>query len=160
MVAATTRGVGLARMEFIINNIIKIHPMALVHLSGSRTFAARRQINDDGYADKTAYFVDTPRLASPSSLAPFHPNPVIVRLSDFKTNEYAHLIGGAEFEPREENLMLGFRGASRYYNARYRDGFALECRAIRKAREEIGLANVIVMVPFCRTPRRRIGSLP
>ena len=150
-----TRGVGLARMEFIINNIIKIHPMALVHPERVEDPAARRQITEltRGYADKTAYFVDTLALGIAKIAAPFHPNPVIVRLSDFKTNEYAHLIGGAAFEPREENPMLGFRGASRYYNARYRDGFALECRAIRKAREEIGLANVIVMVPFCRTPQ-------
>jgi pyruvate,water dikinase len=150
-----TRGVGLARMEFIINNIIKIHPMALVHPERVEDPAAQRQIAEltRGYADKTAYFVDTLALGIAKIAAPFHPNPVIVRLSDFKTNEYAHLIGGAAFEPREENPMLGFRGASRYYDARYRDGFALECRAIRKAREEIGLANVIVMVPFCRTPQ-------
>ena len=92
--------------------------------------------------------------------APFHPNPVILRLSDFKSNEYAHLMGGAEFEPVEENPMLGLRGASRYYSERYREGFALECRAVRKARDEIGLGNIAVMVPFCRTPKRPTASSP
>ena len=149
-----TRGVGLARMEFIISNIIKIHPMALVRYDGLKDRSARRQIEEltRGYADKRDYFVDVLARGIAKIAAPFHPHPVIVRLSDFKSNEYAHLIGGAEFEPHEENPMLGLRGASRYYSERYRDGFALECRAIRKAREEIGLDNIIVMVPFCRTP--------
>ena len=105
-----------------------------------------------GYPDRAEYFVDRLARGIGKLAAPFHPNPVIVRLSDFKTNEYAHLVGGAEFEPAEENPMLGLRGASRYYSDRYRDGFALECRAIRRVREEIGLTNVVVMVPFCRTP--------
>ena len=148
------KGVGLARMEFIINDIIKIHPMALVHPERVEEREARRQIDllTRGYKDKTGYFVDTLALGIAKIAAPFHPHPVIVRLSDFKTNEYAHLIGGAGFEPKEENPMLGFRGASRYYDERYREGFALECRAVRKVRDAIGLANVIVMVPFCRTP--------
>ena len=104
-----------------------------------------------GYADKGQYFVD--RLAEGVAMiaAAFWPKDVIVRLSDFKTNEYAGLLGGGAFEPKEENPMLGFRGASRYYDDRYRDGFALECRAIRKVREEMGLENVKLMVPFCRT---------
>ncbi len=149
-----TKGVGLARMEFIINNIIKIHPMALVHPERVDDPKARRQIDalTRGYSDKTAYFIDALALGIAKIAAPFHPHPVIVRLSDFKTNEYAHLIGGAGFEPKEENPMLGFRGASRYYNQRYREGFALECRALRKVRDVIGFANVVVMVPFCRTP--------
>ena len=100
-----------------------------------------------------AYFVDTLARGVARIAAAFHPRPVILRLSDFKSNEYAHLIGGTAFEPVEENPMLGLRGASRYYSERYRDGFALECRAIRKAREEMGLDNIIVMVPFCRTLR-------
>jgi pyruvate,water dikinase len=150
-----TKGVGLARMEFIISNAIKVHPMALARFGEVKDSAARRQIEDltRGYADRTAYFVETLARGIAKIAAPHYPNPVIVRLSDFKSNEYARLIGGAAFEPREENPMLGLRGASRYYSDRYRDGFALECRAIRAVREEIGLANVIVMVPFCRTPQ-------
>ena len=148
-------GIGLARMEFIINNVIKIHPMALVHFDAVTDEAARRQIADltRGYADKTAYFVDTLARGIAKIAAPSHPHPVIVRMSDFKSNEYAHLVGGAGFEPEEENPMIGLRGASRYYSPRYREGFALECRAIRKVREEIGLDNLVVMVPFCRTPK-------
>ncbi|MYZ47630.1 phosphoenolpyruvate synthase [Propylenella binzhouense] len=148
-------GIGLARMEFIINNVIKIHPMALVHFEKVEDEAARRTITEltRGYSDKTDYFVDTLARGVAKIAAPSHPDPVIVRMSDFKSNEYAHLVGGAGFEPQEENPMLGLRGASRYYSPRYREGFALECRAIRKAREEIGLDNVIVMVPFCRTPK-------
>ena len=148
------RGVGLARMEFIISNAIRIHPMALVHPDRVEDSEARRQIRalTRGYKDPADYFVDRLALGIGKIAAPYHPHPVIVRLSDFKTNEYAHLIGGAAFEPKEENPMLGFRGASRYYDERYREGFALECRALRRVREEMGFANVIVMVPFCRTP--------
>ena len=149
------QGIGLARMEFIINNIIKIHPMALVHFNDLKDQNARRQIEamTRGYGSKEAYFVDTLARGIAKIAAPLHPRPVIVRLSDFKSNEYAHLIGGAQFELAEENPMLGLRGASRYYSKRYQDGFALECRAIRKVREEIGMTNLIVMVPFCRTPK-------
>jgi pyruvate,water dikinase len=141
-------------MEFIINNIIQIHPMALVRFDTLKDRAAHRRIEalTRGYADKTQYFVDALARGIAKIAAPLYPQPVIVRLSDFKSNEYAHLIGGSEFEPVEENPMLGLRGASRYYSERYREAFALECRALRKVREEIGLANVIVMVPFCRTP--------
>ncbi|HVL74194.1 MAG TPA: phosphoenolpyruvate synthase [Beijerinckiaceae bacterium] len=137
-----TQGVGLARMEFIINNIIKIHPMALLHPEAVEA-GERRRIEDltRGYDDRRAYFVDTLARGIAKIAAPFHPHPVIVRLSDFKSNEYAHLIGGAAFEPAEENPMLGLRGASRYYSDRYRDGFALECRALRKVRDEIGFTN-------------------
>ena len=147
-------GVGLARMEFIINNIIKIHPMALVRFDAIEDRETRRQIQQltQGYADKASYFVEHLARGIAKIAAAPYPQPVIVRMSDFKTNEYADLIGGRPFEPREENPMLGFRGASRYYSDQYRDGFALECRAIKMVREEIGLDNVIIMIPFCRTP--------
>ncbi|MCP3057131.1 phosphoenolpyruvate synthase, partial [Aurantimonas marianensis] len=146
-------GVGLARMEFVINNAIKIHPMALVHFAAITDTAARAEIEaiTRGYADKPAFFVDRLAEGLARIAAVAHPHPCIVRMSDFKTNEYAHLVGGEGFEPEEANPMLGFRGASRYYSPRYRDGFALECRAIRRLREEMGFANVIVMIPFCRT---------
>jgi pyruvate,water dikinase len=148
------KGVGLARMEFIISNAIKIHPMALVHPEKIASKVEQRQIREmtRGYADATDYFVEQLAFGIAKLAVPYHPNPVIVRLSDFKTNEYARLIGGSAFEPHEENPMLGWRGASRYYDHRYKEGFALECRALRKVRNEIGLTNVVVMVPFCRTP--------
>ena len=146
-------GVGLARLEFIISTHVRTHPMALLHLDRVTDRKERRDIDHltRGYADKGQYFVD--RLAEGVAMiaAAFWPKDVIVRLSDFKTNEYAGLLGGAAFEPKEENPMLGFRGASRYYDERYRAGFALECRAMRKVREEMGLENVKLMVPFCRT---------
>jgi pyruvate,water dikinase len=148
-------GVGLARMEFIVNDHIGIHPMALVrfaHLADAEAKARIAEITR-GWPDKTEYFVDRLARGIAKLAAPFHPRPVILRLSDFKSNEYAHLLGGAEFEPPEENPMLGLRGASRYTSERYREGFALECRAIRRVREEIGLRNLVVMVPFCRTPQ-------
>jgi len=148
-----SRGVGLARMEFIISDLIRIHPMALVHPERVTDPAAVTEIEalTSRYADKAEFFVDTLSRGIARIASACHPHPAIVRLSDFKSNEYAHLLGGADFEPSEENPMLGFRGASRYYHERYRDGFALECRAIRRARETIGMRNVIVMVPFCRT---------
>ena len=147
-------GVGLARMEFIINNIIKIHPMALVRWPDIEDEEARARIESltRAYADKERYFIDTLARGIARIAATFHPQPVIVRTSDFKTNEYAQLVGGRAFEPREENPMLGWRGASRYYDPDYREGFALECRALRRVREEMGFTNVIVMIPFCRTP--------
>jgi pyruvate,water dikinase len=146
-------GVGLARLEFIIGTHVRAHPMALLRPAQISDARQRREIDrlTAGYADKGQYFVD--RLAEGVAMiaAAFWPKDVIVRLSDFKTNEYAGLLGGGAFEPKEENPMLGFRGASRYYDERYRDGFALECRAMRKVREEMGLENVKLMVPFCRT---------
>ena len=147
------RGIGLARMEFIINNIIKIHPLALVHFAELKDSDAKKQIQDlcRGYEDKSQYFVDHLARGIGKIAASQYPADVIVRLSDFKTNEYANLIGGAEFEPDEPNPMLGFRGASRYYSEEYREGFALECQAIKAVREKIGMKNVLVMVPFCRT---------
>jgi pyruvate, water dikinase len=146
-------GVGLARMEFVVSNHIKVHPMALVHFDGLEDKDAKRMIAEltQGYADKTEYFVDHLSRGLARIAAAHHPKPVIVRMSDFKTNEYANLIGGSRFEPKEENPMLGFRGASRYYSPRYREGFALECYAIRRLRENMGFGNVIVMIPFCRS---------
>jgi pyruvate,water dikinase len=147
-------GVGLARIEFIINNHIKIHPMALVAFDELADTALRDRIHEltPGYSDKTGFFVDRLAYGIARIAATWWPRPVIVRTSDFKTNEYARLIGGAEFEPAEENPMLGWRGASRYYNPGYQPGFGLECRALRRVRDEMGLTNVIVMIPFCRTP--------
>ena len=146
-------GVGLARLEFIIGTHVRAHPMALLRPGQISDPKQRRDIErlTAGYTDKSQYFVD--RLAEGVAMiaAAFWPKDVIVRLSDFKTNEYAGLLGGAGFEPREENPMLGFRGASRYYDERYREGFGLECRAMRKVREVMGLQNVKLMVPFCRT---------
>ena len=146
-------GVGLARMEFIINAHVKVHPMALVRFARVRDRRARRRIEalTRGYRDKPRFFVDALADGIARIAAAHHPHPVIVRTSDFKTNEYAALIGGRPFEPEEENPMLGWRGASRYASEGYREGFALECQAIRRVREEMGLANVIVMIPFCRT---------
>lgn len=146
-------GVGLLRMEFIIANAIRIHPMALLRfdeLADSHDKKAIEAITRH-YRDKKAYFVEHLSQAIAMVAAAFHPREVIVRMSDFKTNEYARLIGGGPFEPAEENPMLGFRGASRYYHPRYREGFGLECEAIRIVRDEMGLGNVKVMIPFCRT---------
>ena len=150
-----TDGVGLTRMEFVVSNHIKIHPMALVHFDTLKDPGSKQVIAGltAGYRDRTEYFVDRLARGLARIAAAFHPNPVIVRMSDFKTNEYANLIGGAEFEPKEENPMLGFRGASRYYSPRYRDGFALECRALERLRTSLGFTNVVIMIPFCRSPR-------
>lgn len=146
-------GVGLARMEFVIANAIRIHPMALARPDLVKDPAVRRSIKEltADYADPAEFFVD--RLARGLSriAAVFHPHPVIVRMSDFKTNEYASLTGGALFEHAEENPMLGFRGAARYVSERYRPGFDLECRAIKRLRNEMGFRNVIIMIPFCRS---------
>ena len=148
-------GIGLVRMEFVINNRIKVHPMALIHHDTLKDKEAKRAITELtlGYEDKSEYFVDHLARSLARIAASQHPAPAIVRMSDFKSNEYANLIGGAEFEPKEENPMLGFRGASRYYSPRYGDGFALECRAIRRLRTEFGFRNVIIMIPFCRSTK-------
>lgn len=146
-------GVGLLRMEFIISNSIRIHPMALVHydtLPESNDKTAIKNITA-AYSDKKKYFVEKLSESLAIVAAAFYPKDVIVRMSDFKTNEYALLIGGKDFEPHEENPMLGFRGASRYYHEKYRDGFGLECEAIKKVRDEMSLTNIKVMIPFCRT---------
>lgn len=145
-------GVGLARMEFIIGSAIKLHPMAAAHPERlSAADAEMVRALSEGFTTPADYFVDRLAVGVAKLASAFHPYPAIVRLSDFKTNEYADLIGGEAFEPKEENPMLGFRGASRYYNDRYKDGFALECRALKRVREEMGFTNLIVMVPFCRT---------
>ncbi|MDQ1270172.1 MAG: pyruvate, water dikinase [Thermodesulfobacteriota bacterium] len=146
-------GVGLAREEFIINSYIKIHPLALLRYEELGDEILKRTIADMtiGYNDKSEYFVDKLAEGVGMLAAAFYPKPVIVRLSDFKTNEYANLIGGAQFEPDEENPMIGWRGASRYYAKEYKDAFGLECKAMLKIRNEMGLHNVQVMIPFCRT---------
>ncbi len=149
------KGVGLAREEFIINNYINVHPMALLR---------HRQLNDSelsnkinslirGFKNEEAFFIDKLSYGIARIGAAFYPNKVIVRFSDFKSNEYMNLLGGKYFEPTEENPMIGWRGASRYYSAEYKEAFGLECKAIKKVREEMGLDNIIVMIPFCRTPK-------
>jgi pyruvate, water dikinase len=146
-------GVGLARMEFIIGHHIKIHPMALAHFDKVTDEAARAEIETltRNHASKEDYFVERLATGIARIAAAHYPSPVIVRLSDFKTNEYARLIGGERFEPKEDNPMIGWRGASRYYSPGYLDGFILECRAVQRVRREVGLDNVVVMIPFCRT---------
>lgn len=147
-------GIGLARTESIISNAIRCHPMAFARFDSIQDPGIRRQVLNvaAGFPDPRRFFVETLGRGIARIAATFHRKPVIVRTSDFKTNEYANLIGGALFEPIEENPMLGWRGASRYCHGGYRDAFALECQAIRYAREEIGLANIVVVIPFCRTP--------
>ena len=146
-------GVGLLRMEFIITHNVKVHPMALVKFDQLKDISLKKEISEitKTYKDKNEYFIDKLSQGIATIAAAFYPKEVIVRLSDFKTNEYANLIGGKDFEPKEENPMLGFRGASRYYNDFYKAGFALECKAIKKVRELMGLTNLKVMIPFCRT---------
>ncbi|KAB8207046.1 phosphoenolpyruvate synthase [Aspergillus parasiticus] len=146
-------GIGLARMEFVVTNAIQVHPMALVHFDQLQDAKAKEDILrlTTGYEDKPEYFVDKLSHGFAALCAAVYPKPAIIRMSDFKTNEYARLVGGREFEPDEENPMLGFRGASRYYSVHYKEGFALECRAIKRLREEMGFTNAIVMIPFCRT---------
>lgn len=151
--AMPSGGVGLLRVEFLVSKWIGIHPMALVHPERVESAAERAEIlrRTEGLSAPADLFVD--RMASGVGViaAAFHPRPVIARLSDFKTNEYADLLGGRAFEPDESNPMIGFRGASRYYDERYREGFALECAALRRVRDEMGLRNLKIMVPFCRT---------
>lgn len=146
-------GIGLVRMEFVVTNAIQVHPMALVHFNSLKDLQAKERIAKftAGYEYKPDYFIDKLSHGFAALCASVYPKPAIIRMSDFKTNEYAGLIGGDEFEPKEENPMLGFRGASRYYSPHYKEGFALECRAIKRLREEIGLTNAVVMIPFCRT---------
>jgi len=145
-------GVGLAREEFIIANEIKIHPMALINFNNLKP-ALKNKINGLtlGYNDKTQFYVDKLAEGIGKIGAAFYPKQVIVRFSDFKTNEYRSLVGGELYEPKEENPMIGFRGASRYYDPKFRPAFELECKAIKKTRRDFGLDNIAVMVPFCRT---------
>lgn len=146
-------GVGLLRMEFSITNSVKIHPMALVNFNKLKDNEAKREIEKltAGYTDKEKYLIDNLSESVATIAAAFYPKDVIVRMSDFKTNEYSNLIGGKEFEPSEENPMIGFRGASRYYHENYTEGFRLECEAMKRVRDEMGLTNVKLMIPFCRT---------
>ncbi len=147
-------GIGLAREEFIFSNFIRIHPLALINYNKLKDKAAKKKIAEitQGYKKKKDYAVEKLAEGMARLAASVYPNDCIIRFSDFKTNEYATLIGGKEFEPKEENPMLGWRGASRYYSKEYKEGFKIECEAIKKVREEWGLNNVIPMVPFCRTP--------
>jgi len=147
------QGVGLAREEFIINSYIKIHPRALIEFEKLKDKDVKERIEKltEGYKDKKQYFIDRLSSGIARIAAAFYPKDVIVRMSDFKSNEYANLIGGKLYEPKEDNPMIGFRGASRYYSKAYKEGFGLECKAIKKVREEMGLVNVKVMIPFCRT---------
>ena len=147
------QGVGLAREEFIINDYIRVHPLALLHFDELKDSSVKEKINEItfNYPDKKQFFID--KLAEGISMiaAAFYPKDVIVRLSDFKSNEYSNLIGGEQFEPEEDNPMIGWRGASRYYSENYKEAFALECISLNKVREEMGLTNVKIMIPFCRT---------
>jgi pyruvate,water dikinase len=146
-------GVGLLRLEFIINNTIGIHPMALRKFDEITDSTTREAIEQrtEGYRNKAEFFVDRLAEATAKIAAAFYPKEVIVRMSDFKSNEYANLLGGKQFEPSEENPMIGFRGASRYYHPLYQPAFELECAAIQRVRDEMGFQNVKLMIPFCRT---------
>jgi pyruvate,water dikinase len=156
-------GVGLARMEFIINSYIKIHPLALLRFDQIDDSKVKQQISEIAfaYSDKPHFFVDKLAQGVAMIAAAFYPKDVIVRMSDFKSNEYANLVGGSQFEPVEENPMIGFRGASRYYDPRYCEAFGLECQAMKRVRDEMGLSNVKLMIPFCRTPQegRRVQEV-
>jgi len=154
-------GVGLGRLEFIIASRIRIHPNALIDypklLADKKNKASRelvRQIDEAtfSYPDKKEFYVAELARGIAKIAAAFYPHPVIIRFSDFKTNEYSTLIGGSLYEPKEENPMLGWRGASRYYDPKFKEAFGLECRAVKRVREDMGLDNVVVMIPFCRTP--------
>jgi pyruvate,water dikinase len=146
-------GVGLARLEFIINNSIQIHPMALVHPDRVTDAQIRANIDDltIDYQDKKSFFIDKLAQEAGTIAAAFFPRPVIIRMSDFKSNEYRKLLAGQYFEPEEENPMIGFRGASRYHHEHYQEAFALECQAMKKIRDQMGLTNAILMIPFVRT---------
>ena len=154
LAAIPNDGVGLARLEFIIANHIQAHPLALIHYHELEDELAKYKLADltKLYDNKPEFFVDKLAQGVGAIAAAFYPKPVIVRMSDFKSNEYANLLGGRQFEPKEENPMIGWRGASRYYDPNYREGFALECQAMKRVRDEMGLTNVILMIPFCRTP--------
>lgn len=149
------KGVGLAREEFIVSNYIKIHPNALINYDKLKDSRTKAQIDKmtKGYTDKVAYYVDKLTYGIATIAAAFYPNDVLLRFSDFKSNEYAGLIGGKEFEPSEENPMIGWRGASRYTDPKFSQAFALECQAVKRVRDEMGLYNLQVMIPFCRTPQ-------
>jgi pyruvate,water dikinase len=147
-------GVGLARMEFVISNTIRVHPLALTRYDQLTDEAAKAEIATltRGYPNREDFFVEKLAMGLSRIAATWYPRPTVIRMSDFKSNEYADLLGGRQFEPTEENPMIGYRGASRYYSDGYRDGFALECRAIKRLRDQMGFDNVIMMIPFCRSP--------
>ena len=146
------KGVGLARLEFIINRMIGVHPKALLNFNQQPPDVKREiEARMAGYKDPVSFYVERLAEGIATIAAAFAPEPVIVRTSDFKSNEYANLVGGRQYEPHEENPMLGFRGASRYIDPSFRDCFELECRALKRVREDMGLANVQVMIPFVRT---------
>jgi pyruvate,water dikinase len=147
-------GIGLARFEFIIANHIKAHPLALIHFDELKDESVKREIGELTalYDYKPDFFVDKLVQGIGTIAAAFYPKPVVVRMSDFKSNEYANLLGGKQFEPHEENPMIGWRGASRYYDSKYAQAYGLECKALKRVRDEMGLTNVIPMIPFCRTP--------
>jgi len=148
------KGVGLAREEFIIASSIKVHPNALLNFENIKSKSLKNKIEEAtlGYENKVDFYVDKLAEGIGQICAAFYPNDVIVRFSDFKTNEYATLLGGEEYEPKEENPMLGWRGASRYYDPKFREAFKLECKAFKKVRDDFGLKNIVALVPFCRTP--------
>jgi pyruvate,water dikinase len=149
------KGVGLVREEFIINNFIQVHPLALINYNNLHDDIVRTKIEEitRGYDNKVEYFIDKLTYGLARIATAFYPNNVIIRFSDFKSNEYANLLGGQYYEPHEENPMIGWRGASRYYSEKYEQAFGLECEAIKRIRNNMGLTNVIVMIPFCRTPK-------
>jgi len=158
------KGVGLVREEFIINNFIQVHPLALINYNSeqiSNDIVLKNKIDEitKGYDNKIDYFVDRLTYGLARIATAFFPNNVIVRFSDFKSNEYANLLGGKYYEPHEENPMIGWRGASRYYSEKYESAFGLECMAIKRLREEMGFTNIIVMIPFCRTPKECVRVL-
>ena len=154
LAAIPNQGVGLARMEFIINNHIKAHPMALYDMYQGKFVKGSEQIERlmQGFSDPRTFFVDKLSAGIGMIAAAFYPNPVIVRTSDFKTNEYKHMLGGEAYEKDEENPMIGYRGASRYYSDAYKEAFKWECEALKKVRDDMGLTNVKLMIPFVRTP--------
>ncbi|NES91134.1 phosphoenolpyruvate synthase, partial [Okeania sp. SIO2B9] len=154
-------GVGLARLEFIIANHIGVHPLALLNFDEVEDEVEKAKIAEltMGYENKADFFIDRLAYGMGAIAAAFYPKPVIVRMSDFKSNEYANLLGGKQFEPDEENPMIGWRGASRYYHPKYREAFGLECLVLKRVRDKMGLANVIPMIPFCRTPQEGMKVL-
>ncbi|MFP4261578.1 MAG: phosphoenolpyruvate synthase [Opitutales bacterium] len=156
-----TRGIGLARIEFIINNVIQAHPLALLDPAKVEDKEARAKIRSllEGWEDGSEFFIRQLSEGIATIAASQYPKPTIVRLSDFKTNEYAELIGGSQFEGKESNPMLGFRGAARYQSEHFKEAFALECAALKRARESIGMDNIVIMIPFCRTPEEVDGVL-
>jgi pyruvate,water dikinase len=155
------KGAGLVREEFIVTNFIKVHPNALIHYDKLTDKHLKKQIDDltVGHTSRTDFYIEKLMYGIAIIASAFYPHEVILRFSDFKTNEYASLLGGKDFEPEEENPMVGWRGASRYYDPNFESAFALECKAVKRVREELGLYNLQVMIPFCRTPEEGASVL-